>query len=194
MMEETFNIMGIDPGSRSIGVSVYEIEPKILNGDMDLDIVKILTYNISIDDEDNRGIHEALIDRTSRIARIMKSLYSLYEPAMVGMESSFINISRMSAVIPLSRAIEAIESSIYSIDRYAKIVTSPPGVIKKVFGSKQVGKDAVLLALKNKPHLESKIESLKMSDHEVDGVAIAYTLLEYIKTTKGMICIKYLEV
>ena len=33
-----------------------------------------------------------------------------------------------------------------------------------------------------------------MSDHEVDGVAIAYTLLEYIKTTKGMICIKYLEV
>ena len=193
-MEETFNIMGIDPGSRSIGVSIFKIKPQTIDNDMDLDILKILTYNISIDDEDNRGIHEALIDRTSRITRIMKSLYSLYEPAMVGIESSFINISRMSAVIPLSRAIEAIESSIYSVDRYAKMITMPPGVIKKVFGSKQVGKDAVLLALKNKPHLESKIESLRMSDHEVDGVAIAYTLLEYIKTTKGMICIKYLEI
>lgn len=193
-MEKSFNIMGIDPGSRNIGVAIFTITPIQLEYSVGFEIENVLTFNIAIDEEDSRGIHEALIDRTARLESIMKSLYSIYEPAIVGMESSFINISRMSAVIPLSRAIHSIESAIYSIDRYAKILSMPPGVIKKIFGSKQVGKDAVMVALKNKPQLAEKLNMKRVTDHEVDGVAIAYTLLEYIKTNGGMSCIKYLEI
>lgn len=194
MDNEKFRIMGLDPGSRTIGICIFEITPILKDTILDFDIDRILTFNIAIDLEDNRGIHDVLLDRTNRISRIVAGIYSLYNPAIVGIESSFINLSRMSAVIPLSRAIQSIESSIYGLDRYAKVLNMPPPVIKKVFGSKQVGKDAVLLALKNKPDLVKKVEISRMSDHEVDGVAIAYTLLEYIKTNGGMVCIKYLEI
>ena len=190
----SFNIMGIDPGSRNVGVTIFGLNIQHTNNSIFLDIDKITTFNIAVEEERDIGIHDGLLDRTNKIARLIKSIYLLYEPLMVGMESSFINISRMAAVIPLSRSIHAIEHIIYSTDRYAKILSMPPGVIKKVFKSKQIGKDAVLEALKNKPHLVKKVEMSRMTDHEVDSVAIAYTLLEYIKTTEGMICMKYLEI
>ena len=193
-MEDRFNIMGIDPGSRTIGVCIFEVVPRLDKDILEFDIDKILTFNLAIDLESNKGIHDVLLDRTNRIAKIIQSLYALYEPSMVGIETSFINLSRMSAVIPLSRAIQSIETAIYTYDSYAKVLNMTPGVIKKMFGSKQVGKEAVLDALKDKPDLVKKVEISRMSDHEVDGIAIAYGLLEYIKTNRGMLCIKYLEI
>ena len=192
-MDNKFNIMGIDPGSRNVGIAIYTIETAIINDSITFDISNINTYNIAVDVEDDRGIHDVLLDRTSRISKIIKCLYKMYNPAMVGIETSFVNLSRMSAVIPLSRAIQTIETALYYVDKYVKVINMTPGVIKKAFNSKQVGKDAVLVALKNKPDLYKKVSN-KVSDHEVDGIAIAYALLEYIKTTEGMLCIKYLEI
>lgn len=187
-MNSTFNIMGIDPGSRNVGVSIYNLNA-------DLSINRVTTHNLNIDIENDNGIHENILDRTKKLSTIIKMLYAIYTPSIVAMESSFINTSRMGAVIPLTKSIHTIESSIYEIDSYAKILSIPPGVIKKIFGSKQIGKDAVSVALDKNLELVSKVVDRKnITEHEIDAIAIAYTLLEYIKTTGGMICIRYLSV
>lgn len=193
---DSFNIMGIDPGSRTLGVSIFTIRPKGESTirDFTLDIENIITFNVRVDDEDTRGLHDKILDRTTKLSKIIKGIYYVYRPMMVSIESSFINANRMGAVIPLTKAIHTVEESIFSIDSYAKIVSIPPGLIKKIFNSKQIGKDAVLEALQDKPELLKKIKSNKeMSEHEIDSIAIAYSLLEYIKTNGGMSCIKYLE-
>ena len=184
----TFNIMGIDPGSRNVGVSIFN-----LNNDLSINHIK--TYNLNIDIENDNGLHENILDRTKKLSTIIKMIYAIYTPAMVAMESSFINTSRMGAVIPLTKSIHTIESTLYEIDSYVKILSIPPGVIKKIFGSKQIGKDAVSKALDANIELVAKVlDRKKITEHEIDAIAIAYTLLEYIKTTGGMICIRYLAV
>ena len=60
------------------------------------------------------------------------------------------------------------------------------------FWLSQKAKDAVSEGLKSKLHLTSKIKK-ELSEHEIDAVAITVTLLEYIKTTDGMSCIKYID-
>ena len=193
-MDKSFNIMGIDPGSRNVGVSIFNVLPEDDNHDIKFTVNKVLTFSINIDIEDDVGIHELILDRLKKLSNIIKTVYRLYNPTVVAMESAFINTSRMGAVIPLAQAIYAIQSTIYSIDRSSKVITLPPGLIKKIFGSKQVGKDAVLVALKSHKLLMEKITKKNMTDHEIDAIAIAYSILEYIKTTRGMVCIKYLEI
>lgn len=190
MLDKTFNIMGIDPGSRNVGVCVYELNGK-------LEVISLITYTLYIDSNKNehKGIHDNILERTDKLESIIKMLYYLYNPVMVAMESSFINMNRMGAVIPLTKSIHSIESILYKIDKHIKILSIPPGVIKKVFNSKQVGKDAVLTALGNNEMLVSKLDRKKeISEHEVDAIAIAYTLLEFIKTSEGMICIRFLTI
>lgn len=187
---DNFNIMGIDPGSRSVGVCIYNISPE-------LELLKLYTYTLNIDSEVNehQGIHENILERTDKLESIIKYLYHIYSPMMVAMESSFINMSRMGAVIPLTKSIHSIESILYKIDKHIKVISMPPGVIKKVFNSKQVGKDAVLDALGKHKHIIDKLDKKKIiTEHEVDAIAIAHALLEYIKTTEGMICIRYLNI
>lgn len=186
---DSFNIMGIDPGSRTVGVCIYTISPK-------LELIKIYTYTLNIDSNNNEhlGIHENILERTSKLETIIKFIYHIYNPMIVAMESSFINMSRMGAVIPLTKSIHSIESILYNVDKHIKLISMPPGVIKKVFNSKQVGKDAVLDALEKHKHITEKLYKKKViTEHEVDAIAIAYALLEYIKTTEGMICIRYLN-
>lgn len=189
-----FNIMGVDPGSRTVGVTILTVRPSgNTTVDLKLDVVGVRTLTLYIDSS-GLGIHDNIVDRTEKLARLIKGIYYVYKPSMVAIESSFVNLSRMGAVIPLTKAIHTIESTIVGIDKYAKIVTIPPGIIKKVFGSSQKGKDAVLIAIKKKKHLVELMEDVdKVTDHEIDSVAIAFTLLEYIKTTGGMVCIQCLE-
>lgn len=181
---ETFNIMGVDPGSNNVGVSIFELNN-------DLEIVKIHTHNIALVVDESNGIHDVVVDRLKKLAFMIRAIYSMYNPTMVAMESSFINPSRLGAVIPLTKSIHVIESIIESVDSYAKIVTIPPGLIKKIFGVKQVGKDVVTEGLIGKSYF-NKVTT-ELSEHEIDAIAITETLLEYIKTTDGMACIKYID-
>ncbi len=186
---DSFNIMGIDPGSRSVGICVYSITPE-------LEINNIHTHTLSLDTElnDHKGLHENIVERTSKLKYLMQTIIHLYNPTIVAMESSFINTSRMGAVIPLTKSIHVVESILYEIDKHSKLLAMPPGVIKKVFDSKQVGKEAVLTALNKHKGIVDKLNKNKViTEHEVDAIAIAHALLQYIKTTRGMICIRYLN-
>lgn len=190
-----FNIMGIDPGSRTLGVSIFTVKPtgESTIKDFDLEIMDIKTITLHIDN-DTTGLFDNVTARTLKLKRFIKAIYYIYRPAMTSIESSFVNMSRLGAVLPLTKAIHTIESTLVELDRYAKIVSIPPGAVKKAFDSKQKGKDAVLVALKNKKELVDLIGDVaKISEHEVDAVAIAYTLLEYLKTTGGMVCIHGLQ-
>ena len=182
---DKFYIMGIDPGSNNVGVSIFELDGK-------LEIVKIHTYNLVLNVDESNGIYDAVVDRLNKLSFMIKAIYNMYTPTMVGMESCFINPGRLGAVIPLSRSIHTIETSIVSLDAYAKIISIPPGLIKKIFGVSQKGKGVVSEGLKSKLYLTSKIKK-ELSEHEIDAVAITVTLLEYIKTTDGMSCIKYID-
>lgn len=188
--------MGIDPGSRTLGVSIFTVKPtgESTIDNFNLEIASIKTMTLFIDN-DTTGVFDNVTARTQKLKRLIKGIYYVYRPVMTSIESSFVNMSRLGAVLPLTKAIHTIESTIVELDRYAKIVSIPPGAVKKAFDSKQKGKDSVLIALKKKKQLVELIDKVdKISEHEVDAVAITYTLLEYLKTTGGMTCIHGLRI
>jgi len=186
MIFDNFYIMGIDPGSRTMGVCVMEMSPA-------LEIVSIHTFSPVISRDDSTGIYDNIITRLKKLDFIIRSIYSIYKPTIVSMESSFINASRMGAVIPLTKSIGLIETVLATIDEHIKIVSIPPSVIKKVFKSKQKGKDSVTEALMAKKSIVRMLNVDRMSEHSIDAVAIAYTLLSFLKGNKGMLCIRYLQ-
>ena len=181
-----FYIMGVDPGSHTLGVCLMEMSPS-------LEIVSIVTYSPIISVSDSVGLYDNIIARLKKLEFMIRSIYSIYKPAIVAMESSFINGARLGAVIPLTKSISLVETVLTSIDEHIKLVSIPPPVIKKVFKAKQKGKDTVKEALLNKKTLNSHLDIEKMSEHSIDAVAIAYTLLEFLKANKGMLCIRYLQ-
>jgi len=183
---DNFYIMGVDPGSRTLGVCMMELSPE-------LDIVSVSTHNVIIDSEDNVSMCENIVYRMRKLRFIIQSLYTIYNPAIISMESSFINASRMGAVIPLTKSIALLESVLNELDRFIKMTTIPPSVIKKVFKARQKGKEAVTEALENNSELSHLVDVNKMSEHEIDATAIAFTLREYLKVNKGMMCIRYLQ-
>lgn len=184
--EEEFYILGIDPGTRNVGLSFYKLNGK-------LDIISIETFNLFIDIEGSNGIGEQLIYRITRLAKMLTCIYKLFSPYMVIMESSFIDIKNISAVIPLSKAISCIEMTIRDIDEYAKLISIAPRLAKKIFGAELTGKEAVKDALMKKDEVLSKIVNKNYTEHEIDAIAIAYALLTYLREERGMPCIKYLE-
>lgn len=186
MISDDFHIMGIDPGTRNIGVSIFTLNGK-------LQVIGIITFNLNVDIETDTGIHDTLLDRTSKLYRLITSLYYIYNPSMVSIESSFINSRMLGAVIPLTKAIGAIESAIFNMDKYAKVISIPPGVIKKLFDAKQVGKDAVTDALLKHTELMEFVNTKVMTEHEIDAIAITYSLLRYLRKSEGMTCLRYLQ-
>jgi Holliday junction resolvasome RuvABC endonuclease subunit len=182
---ETFNIIGIDPSSSNVGISIMAI-------DISLNIEKINTILLNLDNlpQYNNGI-DKLTNRLYILRHKITEVMRQYTPFMVGIENSFINLRRPGAMGPLSQSIFAIESGILDYNSYISFNKYPPSIIKKEVGAKfSAGKDEVLNACNMIPSISNLINLNMVSEHEVDATAIAYTLLSDIKQNKDWLCMR----
>lgn len=184
---DTVRIMGIDPGSNFLGVGVLYIDLKTDNI-VDIKSVPIdLTKLVKIKPLYRTPLLHRLLLLKHRITKI----YNHFLPTHLAMETSFINMKRLGAVIPLTQSITILQTTVSELHPLIHIYNYSPHNIKKSLGFKsQRGKDDKELmyqAVKSNKELNKHISIDKLTEHEIDAIAIAYTHWLELKNHKELL-------
>ena len=182
---KTIRIIGCDPGTTYTGVAILELRLP------DLEIVSIKTHLI-----DMYGITNPLMLNTDLQSRLnylygkFNMLLNYVNPFSVSIESPFINRFRPQAVVPLSQSLMALELAAMHHNPYLMITKYPPSTIKNAVGAKGgADKIGVLDALWKVEEVSKLINLNNITEHEVDGIAIAYTNLRLLRNNKVLLCL-----
>ena len=179
---DTIGLMGIDVGTTNCGVGIIYINPETLEiTDIDASKMSIINNNYQLN---NRLTH--------RLRDLYNELYNLIcnvDPITVHLEYAFINRLRPGAYGPLSQARGVIENCIldvnFNYDTTNEILFDgyPPSIIKNAVGAKGgANKVSILEAMLNIGEISKHIDLYTLTDDMVDGIAIAYTTLLFIRT------------
>jgi len=177
MEDPYFSMLAIDPGTTTIGVSIFTIDAT------NLTIVTIETILIDISIGFKEDIlNTNLVSRLNILYNRIKEIVTYYKPKIVSLEAGFINRLMPAAYGPLSQSIMAVELAALEVNPYIKLFKFAPKTIKKVttkIGS--ANKDDVLFGVNGIPEITNLINPNLISEHEVDSIAVNYTMLEYLR-------------
>ena len=170
-----FTILGLDPGSNYIGVSVFHIDSYTL----ELNQITTQTINVSNIESPidfNHHIGYKLLDMSNYLTYLL----NIYNPVAVAIENPFMFSKRPGAVIPLAKSLGILEDTILRFNPYILIKRISPSEVKNTLGAKgNANKDAVLEAL-YKHHIASLVDFNSISEHEVDACGITLSLYNQI--------------
>lgn len=182
--DDVLRILGIDPGTQTLGTAVLDLDLK----NYTIDIVHCRTYKadvLSKFDPRFQGISEAHGDLAMRLIAHKENLRSLMQHMIIDelvAESSFMHM-RAHAFEALVRCMECIRAAAWDYNPSMVVNTVTPQGAKAVVGAagKGKGKDAVKVGIKKLLNdkvsgvsykAEADFESL--DDHSIDAIAIGY--------------------
>jgi len=169
-MYNNFNIIGVDPGSNFVGVSVLEVNVETFQ------IHKISSETINLSKIKSRT--EPNYDITYKMDNLLHYLTELFRannPSVVSIENPFMFSKRPGAVIPLAKSLAIIEQAAITYDDSVLIYRISPSEVKNAIGAKgNADKDTMLSTLEHHPILGYYIDIERMSEHEIDAVAMGY--------------------
>ena len=176
-----YKIISIDPGTYHLGVATWHL-------DSELNILNINTDSIEIG---NSGSNPMFIrDIIYRCERITIELYDILEyvnPNIVAIETPFINNKRPTSIIPLAKVFDAITGTVYSFNKYIKIMEISPFEAKRDINSGEFthrelsDKDNIKLSVEHIEELNRYVDTNKITEHEIDSIAVGYTVVKYLR-------------
>lgn len=185
-MENTFNILGIDPGTDTIGFCILTID--IHN--LDIQSIKPWTEKISryIEEDEITEIHGNKFMRLNKIKEQLSNILEIFNPTYIASEAPFYNRLKPSAYAPLVETIYVIQNTVFEWDRLNSIYLIDPITVKKSIqalfkGNKEKGednKDVVKIAIKKIKEL-NKVNFDLLDSHSIDACAVAYCQLQRIR-------------
>lgn len=171
-------IVGIDPGSVSLGVGViwFNIDTNCI------EMTEAKTYN---GEKLGRGswITERSGDRAGRIAGLKDNLlriFNIVQPVVIASESPFFNQRRPQAYGALTEVVCAIREAVEDYDRWKHLQLIDPPTVKNAVGAKgNAGKEEVKEKLLGLPHInyQGEVPLYALDEHSVDAIAVAYCQL-----------------
>lgn len=182
--DEVIKLMGIDPGTVNLGITIITFKKKVMEDKLSLNnIDSIKTFNIRV-----KG-NVKLRERIQLMGKILERIMEKERPYIVGVETAYINIRRVTAVIPLSRLFETILTSCRAsfIKNYIDgfIYEIAPTTAKKtarVYSKKNTlaDKDGMRDMLISNVDITKKIvhDIANLSEHEIDSVFIALSAMD----------------
>jgi len=175
MSQETFNIVSIDPGN-NIGISIMTI------GLPNYDILSIDTTLVVLENKISKNSNDKILDRLNILNKVVADLIRIYNPVAFAVEAAFMNVRFPKAVMQLSQYVAIIDHTIQVTDPFIKVFKYPPKYIKaRTAGSGNADKDGMLIGLSKIAEINTKIDLKKISEHEVDAIAIGHTALQEIR-------------
>lgn len=173
-------IVGIDPGSTTLGFSVLEYDARTLR------IIRTYAYTFNADKMKLSDL-DALShsERYARIYALMQALYEAFlelQPTFVISESPFMAMRRPQAYGALVEVVFAIRSALREYDPAMSLdLVDPPSAKNAVGASGNAKKEQVAHAIKKILHQicfdssASNITFDELDEHSVDAIAIAYS-------------------
>lgn len=179
--EEILRIIGIDPGSTTMGVGLIEVNLKdqLIIG-MAAKTLNAKKLRLSELDE---KVHSA---RYSRIYALGDALYDLFaevKPSIVACESPFMSRRQPTAYGSLMETVYAVRTALRNYDSTIPLDLVDPPTAKIAVGAKgNAGKEEVLAGLVKVCEKEgalfdeekSGMAIKEIDEHSSDGLAIAY--------------------
>lgn len=176
--------IGIDVGN-NLGVSIFNVNNKNK-------INNIQTYLYKLDNFKKCGLIQLIknscdftptkhLNRSIYLQYIINDLLNNYNPELISIENSFINLRFARAGIVLSEYIQTIILTILNYNSDMKIMLFPPKYVKKTVSSGDNDKTDMAIKIKDLKDLKKPFSKLKnLSEHEIDAIAINYCGLQQI--------------
>lgn len=172
-----FRILGVDPGSDTMGVAVIELN--MLTGSIGL--LEANTYSGHALMKTVPHVLEVHGPRTARLwghQENMERLFRLHHPQMVVSESPFLG-RFPQAFAALTECISAIRRAVYMFDPLMPLLQVDPPTVKLAVGVKARGtdKDDVKRALIKATFYENTggLDIASLDEHSVDAICVALT-------------------
>ena len=174
-MMDYINIMSIDPGT-NMGISIISVSVP------DLKIQGITTSSIDLSTLTTPNeLQDNLLLRTQKIQIIIRNIMDTYHPRVLAMEAAFVNVRFPRSVIYLSHYISAINLTITEADPFIKIFNYPPKKVKATVSGGTATKEDMMSAVSAIKEITSCIDPTKLTEHEVDSIAIGYTYIKELR-------------
>jgi Holliday junction resolvasome RuvABC endonuclease subunit len=173
--DSIFTIMGIDPGN-NLGVAVLSVDESTEQ------IIGVKTH-LKILDKGRSPESSLNVFRLTTLSTYLPRLFNIYKPTALGYESAFVDRRFPASGLSLSIIVGGIITN--SLQHGVENIYSfAPKEIKKSFSvaganKTDMGKAAILDRRINK-----LIDLSVLSEHEVDALAVALILYEYIIHTR----------
>ena len=177
-------ILGIDPGMKT-GVGALTIDYATNT------LLKTEAYTIKVDRlYDRSGVEEDVHgERKVNLINLQHAVthyLEQYHPSEVAIEAPFYNRLMPMAYGSLMEVVTMVISSVTAFDTNIRITMYPPMSVKKLIGAKAVARDTekgkilVKMAISRIPEIMNTLQHDldELSEHAIDGVAIAYTLFK----------------
>jgi Holliday junction resolvasome RuvABC endonuclease subunit len=181
--KKDINILGIDPGTDTIGFSIIKV-----NID-DLSIIKAIAWtekiSRNIDDTSfETEINGLRFTRLNNISVQLSNILETFNPIVVASEAPFYNRLTPSAYAPLVETLFTINKTLAIWDAYKPLYIIDPPSVKRAVGAKgkankkkgEDNKDIVKRAIMSIKELKS-LDFKPLDSHSVDACAVAYCQL-----------------
>jgi len=174
-MRDLFNLVAIDPGN-NVGIAIYTLSS------VDLTIHNIETLTVVLNAQTN-GLIDLGMERNLILEEVCSRLSTMYSPNVVAMETAFLNSRFPKAVMQLSQYTSTVERTFYKHNNFIKLYRYPPKYIKKYIGAGGAAdKNDMTAAVSSISELSGKIDFNRVTEHEVDALAVGYITIEHLRT------------
>lgn len=182
MSDHCFRVVGVDPGSRTFGLSVL---------DYDLIEKKIILRHAETFNADRvlneKSIEQVLGERGARHAKCREFVLErlrYFEPQLVSCESAFMRVRFVTAYRSLVEGIVMVREAVYAYDNTISTHLVDPPTAKKAVGAPGKGgdKESVRIAIKKlirdkKLFVSEDVDIDSLDEHSIDSIAIGYWLI-----------------
>lgn len=172
----SFYIVGIDPGSQTLGVAVIEVDIVSRN------IVSTQACTFTGDklyreDDHYRELYGDKFYRIDKHRENLTAIFRYVRPIAICCESPFYSQRRPSAFGVLMEVLTAIQEAVKDYNSGMSLhVIDPPNVKKAVGASGNADKESVKRAILKMPNLNFKgfCPLEKLDEHSIDAIGVAY--------------------
>lgn len=171
-------IIGIDPGTETMGVAIMYIDVATLN----ILEIRANTYRGSLLPQD-RMLGLTYGDRAARIhahEQNLIELFKLYSPVAIVSEAPFFNPRMPDAYAALVEAVSAIGRAVFAYSDVKPLYKVPPSNVKQAIGAKgNADKPTMKATLLSIAEISNAIKDAQyLDEHCIDAIAVAYHRLK----------------
>lgn len=175
-LKRTAEVVGIDPGSESLGLAIISF---------DIETFKIVstqakTFTASkMFNEDSWGaeLHGNRVWRIKHLQQTLTDIFNYVDPVFIVCESPFYNPRRPNAYGVLVEVLTAVRNSVMEHDSWKSLYLIDPPTIKKAVGAAgnadKFKMQEMVCAMDNLNPIPG-LDISKLDEHSIDAIAVAY--------------------
>lgn len=175
-LKRTAEVVGIDPGSESLGLAIISFDIETLQ----IVSTQARTFVASKMFKDDTWLAQIHGQRVCRIKHLQETLIEIFnsvDPLFIACESPFYNPRRPNAYGVLVEVLDAIRNAVMEHDSWKSLYLIDPPTVKKSVGAPgnadKIKMYEIICSMDNLNPLND-LDLSSLDEHSIDAIAVAY--------------------